>query len=94
MSNETPIAGGDLAGLVTDNTLTRDDVESALTKLGYAVKRKFYVSVVLYTYKGKSQIKIYPLNKQQAEFLNQKDGTQTFVSATDWKSAYDENPVN
>lgn len=94
MSTETPIAGGDLAGLVADETVTRKDAETALSKLGYAIKQKFYVSVKLYKTDTKTAIKIYPLEQKQAEFLNHQEGETVHIPAADWKAAYDENPIS
>lgn len=93
MSTETPLAGTDLAGLVADGTLTTDDIESTLTKLGHAVKRRMYITVTLYRSGDRAVVKIYPLGKVQAEYLNQKAGETVYVPAGEWRDAYDTNPV-
>jgi len=93
MSTETPIAGGDLAGLVADGTLSRENAESALTKLGYAIKRKFYVSVILYKGSDKNIVKVYPLDQKQAEFLNYRAGEEVHIPAQDWQAAYEASPL-
>lgn len=93
MSTETPIDGATLTTMVLDGRLSREDADSALAKLAFAVKRKQYVMVVLYSTDAKSVVKIYPLDQKQAEFLNHRAGKVVHIPASDWKQAYDSNPL-
>lgn len=94
MSTETPLLGGDLAGLVSDETITEEDVQSTLRKIGFAIKQKAYVYVALHQSVDSTVVKVYPLEQKQAEYLNHRDGQERYIAAKKWKEAYDANPLS
>jgi hypothetical protein len=93
MSTETPIDGAALTTMVLDGRLSREAASSALAKLAFAIKRKQYVTVMLYGTEPGAVVKIYPLDQKQAEFLNHRAGEVVHIPASDWKHAYDTNPL-